>query len=287
LESLRNFFRVPPKPDLAVKFRQLKKIMEEHNRWFLAYSGGLDSSLLLSFAAFETFIRITPVFVDHELVPSGERQRAKRFVDLLRGCLDSKDKIDALLTVDVSVLDVPEVKNNSRSRCYFCKLMIMNKILDIAKSEGGLVCDGTLTTDNALHRPGIKALKELRIRSPLSECGITKGDSIVFGNVLVEQTGFEWMRFESCLATRLPYDSPITVDLLKGLDTVERIVKREVRGPVRARYHPEYKMVRLEIAVEEFGIFLRTDLANRLVDEVRSLGFSRVVLDLEGYREED
>lgn len=182
-----------------------------HNpRVALAFSGGVDSAYLL-YAASTYGEDVTAYYVKSQFQPQFELDDALRLADEL----DAKIKV-----IDVSVIDNIDVKSNGPRRCYYCKQMIFQSIINQAEQDGYTVLiDGTNASDDVSDRPGMQALKELSVISPLRECGITKGEV----RRLSREAGlFTWDKpAYACLATRIPTGTEITEDALRITEKAE------------------------------------------------------------------
>ena len=188
----------------------LQAFFTAHPRAALAFSGGVDSAFLL-WAARACGAEIQPYYVNSQFQPAFELSDAKRL------CRE----LGAPLTVlDVDVLTVPEVVANGPRRCYFCKRAIFSAIAARAKADGfDLLLDGSNASDDAGDRPGMQALRELSVRSPLRECGLTKAEIRERSR---EAGLFTWDKpAYACLATRIETGTPITSAALETTEAAE------------------------------------------------------------------
>jgi uncharacterized protein len=176
--------------------------------------------------------------------------------------------------------DMPEiVLANPPDRCYHCKLAIFREIQGYAAANGlKWVLDGTHADDLTVYRPGLQAVKELGVRSPLAELGFHKEDvravAAEFGLAVAEKPA------APCLATRIPYHTAIDIAVLPRIDAVEIAVRSLGIPVVRARLHGD--TIRLEVAAEYFALVVEHREA--LLDAVKKAGFERLTLDLAGYK---
>lgn len=185
----------------------LEKFFKEHNRIALAFSGGVDSSYLL-YMAMKYKVRIRAYYVDTQFQPTFELEDAKRVAQ----------EVGANLTIlRKSILEVEQVVENPDNRCYYCKQKIFGFILEEAQKDGFTeIMDGTNATDEVHDRPGMKALQEMRVYSPLRLCGIGKSE---VRRESKEIGLFTWDKPSyACLATRIPVGTQIT---LRDLERVE------------------------------------------------------------------
>lgn len=188
----------------------LQDFFQQHPDTALAFSGGVDSAYLL-YAALNWGRRVRAYFVRSAFQPDFELRDAQRLAD----------ELGASLTVlDADVLSVPRIAENPPDRCYYCKQTLFRTVLDAAAKDGfPVLMDGTNASDNAGERPGMRALQELRVRSPLRECGLSKDDI----RQLSRAAGlFTWEKpAYACLATRIPTGDRITAEKLRNVEAAE------------------------------------------------------------------
>ncbi len=189
---------------------ELQEFFDRHPRVALAFSGGVDSSYLL-YAAMQAGAQVRAYYVKAAFQPQFEYEDALRLAKELGADV-------RVLTVDV--LSVPEVVANPANRCYYCKQNIMGAILVAAAEDGyPLLMDGTNASDDADDRPGMQALRELDVRSPLRECGLTKAE---IRRRSKEAGLFTWNKpAYACLATRIPTGEVITAEKLQKTEAAE------------------------------------------------------------------
>ena len=188
----------------------LEQFFKENPKVAIGFSGGVDSSYLL-FAGLRYGADVRAYYVNAAFQPQFEFEEAKKLAKL----------IDAKLTVlEIDVLGNKEVLANPPERCYYCKQAIFGALVEQAKADGySLIIDGTNASDDASDRPGMKALEEMAVRSPLRECGLTKEDV----RRLSKEAGlFTWDKPSyACLATRIPTGRAITGELLQRVEKAE------------------------------------------------------------------
>lgn len=239
----------------------------------LAFSGGVDSSLLLKVAAdaaAETGKKVYAVTFDSRLHPSCNLRIARQVAGELGG-------IHQVMEVDE--LEQEEIRMNPVNRCYLCKRHLFMTLKKLAGEKGvRRILDGTNEDDMHVYRPGIRALKELGIISPLAELHITKeavkGMASEYGISVASRPS------TPCMATRLPYNTRIDYDVLDRIAQGEAYLRDVLPGNVRLRLHGG--IARLEVDNEAFARLL--DMRADVVRQLKGLGFTYVALDLEGFR---
>jgi len=238
----------------------------------IAFSGGVDSGLLLKIAHDLLGEAIFAVTLDAEIIARSELKQAEQFVKAL-GC--DYDIVKFL------ILDNKDFVKGSRDRCYYCKKQ-SSKILAMiaADKEIRYIADGVNISDFDEYRPGIKASDEEGIWHPFVDAGITKSEI----RAIAKEIGLEfWDKPSSpCLATRIPYGDEITKAKLEQIERAEEILsgKGFRFKQVRARIHGE--IVRIEVIPDEIDQALR--LRREIIRELKGIGFKYITLDLEGYR---
>ncbi len=254
------------------KLDRLKTLLREMQLAVLAYSGGVDSSLLLRVAADIMGPRLIAVTAVSETYPDGELVSAQEFAHSL-GVTHKVLHTDELSSEDF-VRNTPE-------RCYHCKSELFAKLRRIAESEGiSFVIEGSNTDDLNDYRPGRKAAREFGLRSPLVEAGFSKADVRQCARMLNLPV---WDKPPlACLSSRIPYGTRITPQILQTVQAAEDHLR--VRGfrQVRVRHHGD--IARIEVTREDFARLLSGDVMESLTTAFKELGFTYVCLDLEGYR---
>ncbi len=259
---------VPGSPE--ERLHRLKAILAPHRRVALAFSGGVDSTFLLAVLARDPERRVLAVTVTSPLFPAREREEARALA-----------RHPAVRHLEIPWGEpLPEaVRANPPDRCYHCKRDLFTRILEVAAREGhGPVLDGSNADDPSDYRPGLRALRELGIRSPLMEAGLGKEEI----RLLSRRFGLAiWDRpSRACLASRVPYGTPITPALLARIDRCEAFLEERLRGPVRVRAHGE--IARIEVDPAEIPVLLGSRA--EVVRYLAAQGFVHVTLDLRGYR---
>jgi len=238
----------------------------------IAYSGGADSTFLAKIAYKELGDKVLTVTVDSRIHPVSELLQAREIIKSL-GIRN--------IIVEGMELQKEAFISNSRERCYFCKKEIFSKLKEIAKKNSvKFVADGSNCDDLNEYRPGLKALQELEIRSPLQEAGFFKQDI----RILSKEIGLPtWNKpSNSCLVTRIPYDEKITIEKLKMVEEAEEFIRNLGVKQVRVRYHQ--KIARIEVEEKDIYLMSKVKTREKIVNYLKKLGFTYVALDLKGYR---
>lgn len=259
-------------PELQSKYDQLQSILAGYGRIVVAFSGGVDSSLLLCVAHEVLRDDALAMMADTPFTLSRERLGAVNFCEA-RGI--------PLKSVRVDLMSSDAICANPRNRCYLCKRAIFSALLKEAESRGvEHVADGTNADDADEDRPGVRALRELGVKSPLREAGLTKSDVRSLSRELGLPT---WDKgSNTCLATRLPYGSPITIDELKAIDAAEQFLVECGFERVRVRAHGP--LARIEVSPGRIHDAASPATRRLVSDRLHELGFAYVCLDLEPLR---
>ena len=257
------------------KRRILNTILNDyaHQDVCLAFSGGIDSSLLLKLcqdAAEKHGTKLYAVTFDTVLHPRADKEIASRVAR-------ENGAIHEILSVDE--LKQQEIRCNPRNRCYLCKKTLFSTLLDFAEKHGAsVVLEGTNQDDLSQYRPGIQAVRELGVKSPLIEAGFTKEEVRSYAREL----GISVAERPStpCLATRLPYGAEIDLNLLARIGEGEAALRAMGFRNVRIRVHGE--LLRLEVDQSDFLRVLGQ--REELYAVLKGVGVPYVTLDLEGFR---
>ncbi len=258
--------------DLASKYQDLQNILKKMGRVLIAFSGGVDSTLLLKVAKDVLGNEVLAVTALSETTPRHERKDAINLAKALGA---------QHLQVQTHELKLPDFVKNPENKCYICKKDRFGGLIEIAREKGyHYVIDGGNQDDHRDYRPGIMAIQELGVRSPLSEAMLSKKDIRALSKQLNLPT---WDKPSyACLASRIPYHSPITPEKLSQVEAGEEFLRElGMSGQIRVRHHNE--IARLEMDAQDLRQFMQSALRKRVTEFFKGLGFKYVTLDLEGY----
>src|SRR3989338_7481518 len=255
----------------SVKLKKLKEILKGLESVVVAYSGGLDSTFLLK-VALDTLGRgrVLAVTARSETYPESEYRCAVRMAKELKKRNE---------TIDTKELEIKNFRKNPVNRCYYCKSELFRRLKEMARDNGiKHVVDGANHDDLKDIRYGMKAARELGVRSPLLEAGI--------GKALIRRSSYSlglatWSKPSfACLASRIPFGRKIDETTLVRVGRAEEYIRRLGLGQVRLRVHKN--VARMEVDLSDFGRVIKSK--RQIVKFLKGLGFTYITLDLEGYR---
>lgn len=254
------------------KFRRLNTLIRDCGSLAVAFSGGADSCFLLHTAHEALGDAVIALTVDSVLIPRREIAEAASF------CEERKIRH---LVLKADVLSLPQVAENPPDRCYHCKRSIFSLLRYSAESEGfSILSDGSNADDKGDYRPGMRALRELGVRSLLTEAGIGKAEI----RELSRRSGLSgWGKpSAACLASRIAYGDNLTPEKLSAVEKAEELLHSLGVRQCRVRLHGQ--LARIEAPPGDFETLLKNENRLLIAETFKALGFMYVSLDLEGFR---
>lgn len=254
------------------KEKKLKKIVRGYDSAIVAFSGGVDSSVVASVASEVLEDNALAVTARSPILPSWDESDAREVADRIN--------IQHIF-VDTDELEDENFVENPKDRCYVCKKGLLERLDKIRRERGfERILDGTSKSDYSDYRPGLQALKEFGdiVKSPLAEAQLTKEDI----REIAEKRGLPNADKPSspCLASRIPFGSEISRDKINKIEKAEEYLRSIGFRVVRVRDHGE--VARIEVAEEKIQELL--DLRWKITEKMKELGYNYVSVDLEGYR---
>lgn len=268
-KSLDNDYRM--KRELQHKYDNLLSCLRKAGKTAVAFSGGVDSTFLLK-AASEVLPsgHILALTIHTPYIPEKEIEDARRTANDMN--------------IRHIVLDSPvpeQVMNNPKDRCYICKTYLFSRMKEVAKQHGFKeVMEGTNADDELSYRPGIRALQESGIKSPLKECGLIKQDIRELSRIKGLAT---WDKPAlACLLTRLPYNTAVDEAVLRRIEKSEQYLFGLGLRSVRVRVHGD--LARIEAEKTSFPVIISDKLYEQICRQLKDYGFKFITLDMEGIR---
>ncbi len=259
------------KQSVTRKKERLIRLVRDAGSLLIAFSGGVDSSFLLAVAHETVGKRSVAATAISEIYPIREKRMAEKFA--------LERSIEHIVFRSEETM-IPAFVSNGPDRCYYCKISLFHKLIQIA-AERGLkhVAHGANVDDLEDYRPGFRAAGEMGIMAPLLDAGLRKQDI----RFLSKEMGLcTWDKpAMACLATRIPYGNPITPKALQMIDEAEAFLRKRGLRQCRVRHHGS--VARIEVEGPGLEIIMQDDLKKNIVRKFREIGFFHIAVDLEGY----
>jgi uncharacterized protein len=262
-----------PGPETKKKLAALKKRLAGYSSVAIAFSGGVDSTFLLAVAAEAVPGRVLAVTVASPLTPDHEVRESYEIAQQLG--------VEQIVTGADDIVDIEVFSDNPPDRCYHCKQHFFAVVLDVAQEIGlDFVLEASNADDVEDYRPGLRAVKELGVLSPLIEAGLTKEEIRGLSRELGLPT---WDKPSmACLASRVPFGDEITREKLTQIEKGEEVLLAEGFRLCRLRHFGE--LARIEVALSDIGRLRSGAVWPRIEKAILDLGFTRVEVDPRGYR---
>jgi pyridinium-3,5-biscarboxylic acid mononucleotide sulfurtransferase len=260
-------------PDIAAKRDRLLDLLRSYESCAVAFSGGLDSTVLAQAAHLALGDRAAAVTGQSASLSTGELDEARQIA-----CqIGIRHEV-----VQTNELSLPAYQANQADRCYHCKTELFERIEQLAKQlKLAVVVDGSNRDDHGEHRPGLLAARHRNVQSPLAECGLTKPEIRRLAEFWELPS---WNKpAMPCLSSRIAYGEEVTPERLDMIDRAEVFLRKRGFQPLRVRYH-RGDMARIEVSAEQLALFADPPFRHEVIEHFHAIGFRYVSLDLEGFR---
>lgn len=256
---------------ISAKLEHLAHVIKGYDSLAVAFSGGVDSTFLLAVSKdilkdkVHAIVAKSPVFSEYEERSALDYVECERIV---------------CHVIEPELMVVTGFVENGKDRCYHCKKALFSMMIQKTESLGlNVLAHGVNVDDLTDYRPGLKAADELGIKSPLADAGFTK-DEIRYASLIMGLDTADKPQM-ACLATRIPYGSPVTLEKLSMIEKAEDVLRNAGCRIWRVRHHGD--VARIEVREKDFQLFLEKDLREHVIGRFKELGFLHVALDLEGF----
>ena len=260
-------------PELAVKRDRLLELLKGYGSCAVAFSGGLDSTVLAKAAQLALGDLAVAVTGVSPALAGSELEEAKSLARLI----GIRHEL-----IETGELSVPAYAANNPDRCYHCKTELFTRVEELAaRLSVAVLADGSNADDRGDYRPGLRAAAERQVKSPLAECGLSKAEIRTLAEHWQLPT---WDKPAApCLSSRIAYGESVTPERLAMIERAEDFLRQRGFKPLRVRYH-RGEVARIEVAPDALDRFADEQFRRELVEHFKSLGFKYVSLDLEGFR---
>jgi uncharacterized protein len=259
--------------EIEEKIAHLSQIIKAHKSAVVAFSGGVDSSVVAAIAFKVLKDKALAVTIDSPLLSQWEIEEARAIADRIG--IEHR-------VMELNELDFQGFSQNPENRCYICKggrYQALKQLLE--DEEYDVILEGTNTSDLGQYRPGLQASREMGIKAPLIEVGLSKEETREIARYLGLPNAKR--PSNSCLASRIPYHQEITLERLKRIAQAEEYI-RDITNVIRLRVRDHGELARIEVGGNERRILHDEEVMDKISNKLKELGYNFVTLDLQGYR---